>query len=996
MKNNTIKPPSKLQLINLRLMIIMGVVCMLFFMHSLLRKSVIGYQPLYWLLISTFVYTFFKIIYEWYHYWSISVPTPPAVTKQYTVDIFTTFCAGEPYEMIVETLTAIQAIHYPHQTFLCDEANDPYLKSVCETLGVHHITRTIKINAKAGNINNALVQSSGELCLILDPDHIPVPEFLDPIIAHFDNPEIGYVQVVQAYYNQHIGWIAKGAAQQTYQFYGPMMMCMNSYGTVQAIGANCTFRRTALESIGGHAAGLAEDMHTAMQLHAHNWKSVYVPAVLSRGLVPATLSAYYKQQLKWSRGVFELLVTSYVKLFKKFSWRQKLHYGLLPLFYLSGFVFLLNFSIPVVSLFMDAFPLRMDFSEFLIISIPFITSVILIRHFVQQWVMEDNERGFHVVGGLLLIGTWWIFILGFVYTVIRKNVPYIATPKDVKDEKNLKNNLPNILVLIISIVSIIYGLNNDWSPFTLFMSGIVSLNCLFMVFMLVASSELKLQGYVGKHAILFNIVSKLQSGKRYFWLLRRSIYTGVRKVSLILTVLVICISIYASYDSGEDLNVNTIRYNQVPDAGKNTVDEIISTSDTTGLSHLINQSKLYVTANKPTLRASLINSTLQDPKNDQINVLLNSSFFPSVRGVIYSKGHYWYKNLTPLTKKIIMEDFDGMKKAGINTIKIYGPNIYDNSTFDAAAQKGLKIHYSFWMPDPPSFINDTSYLEDQSGIILKTINKNKANPNISAWNLGNSNYQQLALFYHEPQLYRAQLHYINFLKRLVKKIKSADPTRPVTLDVQSAPTLGLTINLLHEQIPEIDAFGIIINNKRSLKYLTTNIKAPYFLSSADPQALENIVWPTSGTFYANWQDQQSSSSVTLDGLKDIWGRNKPYLYKVSQSWHGTISDHNLPPIKILKPALTTITGASLPYHALIYSYNKWNIAAYLKTEVKFEWYLVKTDSDGNAIGMNRIGTGPDVYVSIPKNNDRYRLYLVAVKDNNVIDDYSTLNTPLEN
>ena len=68
-----------------------------------------------------------------------------------------------------------------------------------------------------------------------------------------------------------------------------MMMTMNHYGTVLAIGANCTFRRTALDSIGGHAAGLAEDMHTSMQLHAKGWKSVYVPAVLARGLVPSTL-----------------------------------------------------------------------------------------------------------------------------------------------------------------------------------------------------------------------------------------------------------------------------------------------------------------------------------------------------------------------------------------------------------------------------------------------------------------------------------------------------------------------------------------------------------------------------------------------------------------------------------------------------------------------------------------------------------------------------------
>ena len=229
---------------------------------------------------------------------------------------------------------------------MCDEADDPYLKELCRELSVNHITRVNKINAKAGNINNALKHSSGELCVVLDPDHVPFPEFLDPIVSHFNNPEIGFVQVVQAYKNNGENLIAKGAAQQTYQFYGPMMMTMNKYGTVLAIGANCTFRRAALESIGGHAAGLAEDMHTAMKLHSKGWKSVYVPSVLARGLVPSTLSAYYKQQLKWSRGVFDLLLHAYPKLFKGFTWQQKIHYGVLPMHYLSGVMYLITFLIP--------------------------------------------------------------------------------------------------------------------------------------------------------------------------------------------------------------------------------------------------------------------------------------------------------------------------------------------------------------------------------------------------------------------------------------------------------------------------------------------------------------------------------------------------------------------------------------------------------------------------------------------------------------------------
>ncbi|RYZ24748.1 MAG: glycosyltransferase, partial [Sphingobacteriales bacterium] len=263
-----VKPPSKRERFTLRLMILLGLASLIFFMENMLKASVRGYLPLYWMLMVTFGFTCLKILHEWYHYFYITVPETPPTTKPYTVDIFTTFCAGEPYEMIIETLKAIQAITYPHTTYLCDEAGDPYLREVCQRLGVHHITRTDKKGAKAGNINNALTRSSGELCVILDPDHVPFPHFLDPIVTHFNNPEVGYVQIVQAYKNYDEGLIAKGAAQQTYQFYGPMMMTMNRYGTVLAIGANCTFRRTALESIGGHAAGLAEDMHTSMQLHA--------------------------------------------------------------------------------------------------------------------------------------------------------------------------------------------------------------------------------------------------------------------------------------------------------------------------------------------------------------------------------------------------------------------------------------------------------------------------------------------------------------------------------------------------------------------------------------------------------------------------------------------------------------------------------------------------------------------------------------------------------
>jgi cellulose synthase (UDP-forming) len=1247
-----IAAPTKKQLFTLRLMILIGICCMVFFLNNLFNKSVIGYRPLYYLLISTFVYTSFKVLYEWYHYWSIRVPRTPRITKEYTVDIFTTFFKGEPYEMIVETLEAIQAITYPHETYLCDEADDPYLKEVCKQLGVHHVTRTIKIDAKAGNINNALKQSSGELCVVLDPDHVPFSNFLDPIVSHFNNPEIGFVQVVQAYFNQDQGWIAKGAAQQTYQFYGPMMMTMNAYGTVQAIGANCTFRRTALDSIGGHAAGLAEDMHTAMQLHAKGWKSVYVPAVLARGLVPATISAYYKQQIKWSRGVFELLVTSYVSLFTKFTWRQKLHYGLIPMFYLSGFIYLFNFLIPIVSLFADVYPLYMDFSVFAIISLPFVTSMILIRHYVQRWVTEDTERGFHVIGGLLMIGTWWVFIVGFVYTLIRKKVPYIPTPKDIHEENNFTINLPNIIVLVLSVIAIIYGLYSDWNPFTFIMAGICSANCFFMIFMLMASEQLKFQAYQKRYKYLFIVANHVNSLKRRFWLFRRKMYSGIRSAGLMLIVLSICFSVYAvrfsdreygkpviigkqsaflsglfapSQADGGSTAIDTVKayqakyklhfdivsfyipwgddercfvpekamqdvyknssvpmitwepwenlfaqadtngqpynekhvfanivkgrfdsyihrvalqmkalrrpvflrfaheadnpfypwsttggntpaqfkdawkyvhdafvkdnaYNVIwvwnpwkPDAianyfpGEDYVDWIGITALNYGIyspdkkSYTFEQlfypfhKQAVITSGLPVMIAEM--GTLKQNGNQQKwlsnsikvmkrrfpeikgFVLFNSRFdknipdgstgtlnwrtaranglsrllntkkktklirlparpaatnkagsnisFASTRGVIYTKGQNWYGNTYALTKKIITVDFKSIREAGINTVRLYGPNVYDRTTFKIAHQQGLKIHYSFWVPDPRNFINDPSYLPELARKIKKTVDDNKNNKDIVSWNIGNNTVQQLADYYYQPDLFYQQQAYIRWLRQLVAYIKEADPGRMVTTDVLVSPTLKETVAMLHDGAPQIDSYGLVLNNL-SLKDTAQirQLNQPYYFGNVDTKTYFKLPPDNAGVFVGNWQDQQTASLVTFDGLKDIWGRNKPEFYQLINNWHKKVEYTNMPEIKILRPSLTTEPGLTLPYHALVHKDGNWQLAQYMPSDLNFEWYQVKTDGWGNPVAVKFLNKGAMLNYTIPANPANYRLYLIGSKGNNITTALSILNIPL--
>jgi len=596
---NNINQPTKKEVITLRLIIVIGLLSVINFFYWFLKPELMGDETLYWFVTIVMIFDTLRVLYIWYHYWDIKVPVKPKVYKDLTVDVLTTYYPGEPYKMTTQTLLAIKEISYPHTTYLCDEADDEFLKSFCKEHDIIHVTRKNRINAKAGNINNALKQATGEICLIIDPDHVPKSNLLDEVIPYFSDDKIGFVQTVQGYYNITESYVAMGAAEQTFHFYGPIMMCMNAYGTVNAIGANCVFRREALDSIGGHAPGLSEDMHTAMQLHAKGWKSIYVPKVLTKGLVPASLTSYYKQQLKWSRGTMELLVITFPKLFKKFTWRQKLHYGILPLWYLSGLFLLLGFLIPILSLINASLPWKGNIINFGLIYLPVFICIVSIRIYVQKWVLNKSERGVHIMGGLLLISTWWVFIIGFIYTVFRKKVPYLPTPKEDNELTNFKILIPNIFVAIISLTAIIYGLSIDLTPFTIFMSGFAFINAFFMLYTIVFA-------YQKAKAVKLNLEDHKIT---YSKLIRDFSFKIFNKISLPLVIIVTFLSMAFLY-YGEYLKWSGVMSSPENKTPINYVG-VFAPKDDNGLTNLndleknshINNSKfdlisLYLTWNK--------------------------------------------------------------------------------------------------------------------------------------------------------------------------------------------------------------------------------------------------------------------------------------------------------------------------------------------------------------------------------------------------------------
>ncbi len=555
---NRIKSPNKKELIIIKVMVVFGVFSVLNFLIYFFQPEHRGNEWLFWMLAVTLTYGSLRKLYMWYNYLNISVPEQKLNNSNLKVDILTTYFPGEPYQMTVTTLEAINQISYPHTTYLCDEADDPYLKKFCKENGIIHVTRDNRKDAKAGNINNALKKhATGDICVILDPDHIPQPDFLDPILPHFEDPEIGFVQIVQSYYNVKETLVARGAAEQTFQFYGPMMMTLNSYGSVNAIGANCVFRRKALDSIGGHAPGLCEDMHTAMLLYAKGWKAVYLPEVLAKGLAPSNLTNFFKQQLKWSRGTFDLLVKVYPKIFNKLTIRQRIHFGMLPLHYLSGVICLLNFIIPVLSLLLFTTPWHGNIVEFVLVILPVIGSSVLIRTFIQKWVIEKKERGFHIVGGLLHINTWWIHLIGLFYTIINKKVPYLPTPKEDEFDTNLKIIIPNAIIAALSLFAIIVGLRNDLTPFSLIMAGFALFNAGIMIFGIYMAVRETNQNQILRTNLAYNTILKLKNIKIYGYKLANKLFFITRKGALPLLLVVLFFSI------GFKINKDLSKWNEI-------------------------------------------------------------------------------------------------------------------------------------------------------------------------------------------------------------------------------------------------------------------------------------------------------------------------------------------------------------------------------------------------------------------------------------------------
>ncbi|HEV7949731.1 MAG TPA: glycosyltransferase [Glaciihabitans sp.] len=195
-------------------------------------------------------------------------PLPPPPSEDATVDVFIT-TYNEPIDLVMATAIAAKNITFPHTTWILDDGARDEMRLAAENASLGYITRGDEWldrprHAKAGNINNALMATSGEYLLILDADQIPRPSILDNTLGYFTDDKVALVQTPQVFSNVATG---DPLGSQAPLFYGPIQQGKDGWNAAFFCGSNAILRRDALMQLGivGYVRELDRSIVTALR-----------------------------------------------------------------------------------------------------------------------------------------------------------------------------------------------------------------------------------------------------------------------------------------------------------------------------------------------------------------------------------------------------------------------------------------------------------------------------------------------------------------------------------------------------------------------------------------------------------------------------------------------------------------------------------------------------------------------------------------------------------
>ena len=272
-----------------------------------------------------------------------------------TVDVFIA-TYNEPIDLLYKTVNGCVHMEYPDPSkvkiYLCDDGNRPLVRELAEQFGIYYLTREGREGAKAGNLNHAFANSSGELVVTLDADMIPMNDFLMACVPYFipdlqhaskllkeggveakreREDKIGFIQAPQSFYNldlfQYNLYSEKHIPNEQDYFYRDIQLSKNKSNSVIYGGSNTVISREALEEVGGFVTNvITEDFATGLLIESKGYRCYAIDEVHASGLAPEDVGNLVQQRRRWARGCIQSGRKFHILFHKGLTIKQKLSY----------------------------------------------------------------------------------------------------------------------------------------------------------------------------------------------------------------------------------------------------------------------------------------------------------------------------------------------------------------------------------------------------------------------------------------------------------------------------------------------------------------------------------------------------------------------------------------------------------------------------------------------------------------------------------------------
>lgn len=375
-----------------------------------------------------------------------------------SVDIFIP-TYNEPTFILRRTIIGCQALDYANKTiYLLDDTCREEVKDLADKLGCKYLTRADNNHAKAGNLNNALHHTNGELIVVFDADFIPTKNFLSRTVGFFIDEQVALVQTPQSFYNadpiaRNLG-LENVVTSEEEVFYRQIQPIRDGADSVICAGTSFIVRRTALQATGGFVIdSLSEDYFTGIRLSALGYRLIYLDEKLSAGLAAENIAAHATQRLRWARGTLQaFFIESNPLTIKGLRPLQRLAHleGLLHWFSsISRVGFLL---IPLAYSFLGVIPVRATTLQLLYFFLPYY----LVQLTVFGWLnLRSRSALLSDIYSLVLCFPLAVTVIQVMLNPFSQG--FKVTPKGTASDRfsfNWNLALPLIIIFIATAVSL--------------------------------------------------------------------------------------------------------------------------------------------------------------------------------------------------------------------------------------------------------------------------------------------------------------------------------------------------------------------------------------------------------------------------------------------------------------------------------------------------------------------------------------------------------------